>query len=181
MGKIIVSEFVSLDGVMEDPGWSAPYINEEQLEFKFAELMESDALLLGRATYEGFAEAWPNITDEAAGFPAGFAGKMNGMPKFVATNTLQAPLEWNASRIEGDVVEAVRALKQVQTLLVAGSAALANTLMQHGLVDEVRLLVYPVVLGRGKRLFETGTTLKLKRVDAKQFRTGIAVLTYHPE
>ncbi len=182
MGKIVVSEFLSLDGVMEDPAWSAPYVGEEQLTFKFNELLESDALLIGRVTYQEFSEAWMQMSDEAAGLPVGFSARMNSLPKFVASTSLNAPLIWNASLIEGDLAEEISALKRQfdQDILVVGSGELAHTLMQHNLVDEYRFLVYPVVVGSGKRLFQDGANLRLNLTDAKQFSTGIAVLTYQP-
>jgi dihydrofolate reductase len=176
--------FVSLDGVMEDPGgaekvehggWTIPYWDDEIGTFKFEELFASDALLLGRVTYEGFAAAWPSQSDEA-----GFADRMNNLPKYVASGTLRE-LNWNNSQlIKGDVAEEVSALKQQpgKDILVAGSGILANTLMQHGLVDEYRLLVYPVVLGSGKRMFKDGVTTNLTLVDSKPFKTGVVLLTY---
>lgn len=182
MGKIVVSEFLSLDGVMEDPAWSAPYVGEEQLTFKFKELLESDALLIGRVTYQEFSEAWMQMSDEAAGLPKGFSARMNGLPKYVASTTLQSPLIWNATLIEGDLVETINRLKSeiAGDILVVGSGDFAETLMRHNLVDEYRFLVYPVVVGSGRRLFTDGANLKLDLTDAKQFSTGIAVLTYHP-
>jgi dihydrofolate reductase len=185
MRKVVVTEFVSLDGVMEDPGgaegfehggWTIPYWGDDIGTFKQDELFASDALLLGRVTYEGFAAAWPSQTDEV-----GFADRMNGLPKYVVSTTLDKA-EWNNSTIiKGDVAEEVARLKQQpgQDILVAGSAALARTLQQHGLVDEYRLLVYPVVLGSGKRLFgDAGAMTKLTLVEAKPFDSGVVALTY---
>lgn len=187
MRKVIVSEFVSLDGVMEDPGgaekfehggWTMPYWSEEIGKFKFDELFASDALLLGRVTYQGFAAAWPGRTDEA-----GFADRMNSLPKFVVSTTLKK-VEWNNSRlIKGNIGEEVSRLKQQpgQDILVAGSGELVHTLMQHDLVDEYRLLVYPVVLGKGKRLFRDRDHATLKLVETKTFSSGVVALAYQPD
>lgn len=183
MRKLVVSEFLSLDGVMGEPEWSVPYINEEQKAFKFNELLASDALLLGRVTYQGFADAWPSITDNAAGLPTGFSDRMNSLPKFIASNTLKEPLDWNATLLKGDLVKEISNLKQKfgQDILVTGSAELAYTLMQNNLVDEYRFLVYPVVVGNGKRFFKDQSNTKLKLVESKSFTTGIVVLIYQPE
>ena len=187
MRKLIVTEYLTADGVMEDPGggdksahggWSRAFFNDEAGKFKFEEIFAVDALLLGRVTYEGFAKAWPNFKDEA-----GFADRMNGLPKYVVSTTLRTA-EWNNSTIiKANVVEEVTRLKQVagQPILVAGSAQLVHTLRAHHLVDEYRLMVHPIVVGGGKRLFQDGagdTTLKL--MDTKTFSTGIIVLTYAP-
>ena len=176
MRNVVVTEYVTLDGVMEEPGWTAPYWNDEIAKFKFDELFSSDALLLGRVTYQGFAEAWPSMTDEQ-----GFADRMNSLPKYVASTTLEAA-EWNASLIKGNVAEEVSKLKQQpgQNLLVYGSGELVHALMQHNLIDEYRLLVYPVVLGSGKRLFKDGSTTTLKLVETKTFSSGVVALTYQP-
>ena len=188
MRKVIASEFVTLDGVMEDPGgaetfqyggWTRPYWNEEIGKFKFAELFASDALLLGRVTYQGFAAAWPSMADKE-----GFADRMNSIPKFVVSTTLEK-LDWNNARlIKGNVAEEVSRLKQQpgQDILINGSGELVHTLMQQGLIDEYRLLVYPVVLGSGKRLFREGTgMLKLKLVDTNAFSGGVVLLRYQPD
>src|SRR5919197_6616165 len=175
VGRIVVTEFVSVDGVMEDPGGSEDFQHggwalaisrgDEGDRFKLDELREAEAQLLGRVTYEGFAAAWPSRTDEA-----GFAEKMNTMPKFVVSGTLESA-DWNNSTvIKGDVAEAVSKLKQRPggDLLVAGSAQLVQTLIQHDLVDEYRLMVFPVILGAGKRLFEDAADrTALKVVEAK--------------
>ena len=179
MRKLIVSEFVTLDGVMEAPEkWSFQFWSEEAGKFKFDELFAADALLLGRVTYEGFAAAWPSQTDEQ-----GFGDRMNSLPKFVVSKTLEK-LEWNNSRlIKGDIAQEISRLKQQpgQDILVFGSADLVQTLMRHGLIDEYRLMVYPVVVGRGKRLFrgEIDTTV-LKLSATKPFASGVVVLTYEP-
>lgn len=186
MRKLVVSEFVSVDGVMEDPGgaegfdhggWAFRYERgPEGDKFKLDEVLEAGALLLGRVTYQGFAAAWPSMTDEV-----GFADKMNSMPKFVVSTTLDKAQWNNSSLIKDDVAAAVSALKQQPggPILVAGSGQLARTLMRHGLVDEYRLMVYPVVLGSGKRLFaETGDVTALRLTGTKTVGSGILILTY---
>jgi dihydrofolate reductase len=186
--KVIASEFVSLDGVMEDPGWTFQFTSEEQQRFKFDELAESDALLLGRVTYEGFAAAWPNMMEQYEGPRRAeleeYADMMNGYPKYVVSTTLEEPLEWNNSTlIKGNVAEAVSNLKQQpgKDLLIFGSGDLLNALMQHDLIDEYRLMIYPVVVGSGKRLFRDGSdTTDLRLVDSKTFGSGVVVLTYEP-
>jgi dihydrofolate reductase len=188
MGRIVVTEFVSLDGVMEDPGGSEDFEHggwsfeiargDEGDKFKLDEVFEAEAQLLGRVTYEGFAAAWPSMTDEV-----GFAEKMNSMPKYVVSSTLAAA-DWNNSTVlKGDVVEAVSKLRQdvEGVILVAGSAQLVQTLMAHDLVDELRLMVYPVVLGTGKRLFgDTSDKKPLRLVDSKTVGEGVAILIYKP-
>jgi dihydrofolate reductase len=164
---VVVTEFVSLDGVMEDPGGAEGYEHggwtfkfdrgADGDKFKMDELLAADAQLLGRRTYEGFARAWPSIEDEA-----GFADKMNSMPKFVVSRTLRTA-EWNNSTVlDGDLVEDVERLKEQFSgdILVAGSAQLVQGLLQHDLVDELRLMIFPVALGTGKRLFEDGADLR---------------------
>jgi dihydrofolate reductase len=187
MRKIVVSEFVSLDGVMEDPGgaegyahggWSFKFHNPGGMQFKLDELKTHDAMLLGRVTYEGFAKAWPSITDEV-----GFAERMNSMPKYVVSTTLQE-LEWNNSTlISSDVEREVAALKEQpgQDILVAGSRTLVQTLLAADLIDEYRLMVFPIVLGSGKRLFgdrPDATTLTL--ADSQTLESGTLILTYRP-
>lgn len=188
MRKVVVTEFVSLDGVVEDPGWTFQFAGEEQENFKFDELSAADALLLGRATYEGFAAAWPNMMEHYEGPRRAelgeYAGMMNGYPKYVVSTTLQEPLGWNNSTlIKGSVAEGVSGLKQEpgKDILVFGSGELVNTLMEHDLIDEYRLMVFPVVLGSGKRLFGDGVDTKLLRlVNTKAFGSGVVVLTYQP-
>jgi dihydrofolate reductase len=185
MRKVVVTEFLSLDGVMEDPGgaekfehggWTRSYWSDEIGQFKFEELMASDALLLGRVTYQGFAAAWPSQKDEG-----GFADKMNNMNKYVVSTTLDKA-EWNNSHlIKSNVAEEISKLKQQpgENILVNGSARLIQTLIQHKLVDEYRLLVYPVVLGSGKRLFQGGTKTDLKLVESKPFvSAGVVSFIY---
>ncbi len=178
MRKVVVSEFVTLDGVMEAPHkWSFPYWTDEIGKFKNDELSSSDALLLGRITYEGFAAAWPNITSEGE-----YAEWMNGYPKYVASTTLENPNWNNSTVIKGNVGEEVSKLKEQvgKDILIFGSAALTNSLIQDGLIDEYRLLVYPIVLGSGKALFDDRSKVNLKLVDTKSYDTGVVILTYQP-
>src|SRR5437667_778283 len=184
MGRIVVTEFVSLDGVMEDPGGAETYehggwtfeIERGEGKFKLDETLETDALLLGRVTYEGFAEAWPSREGE-------FADKFNNMPKYVVSSTLAEP-EWNNSTVlKGDLVEEVSKLRQGPDgeIVVHGSAQLVQTLVAHDLVDELRLMVFPVVLGTGKRLFgDTSDKKPLRLVNSKTVGDGIAILIYEP-
>ena len=178
MRKLVVSEFVTLDGVTEEPGkWSFPFWNEEISKFKFDELFSSDALLLGRVTYQGFAAAWPSMTDEA-----GYAKRMNSFPKHVVSRTLER-LDWNNSHlIKGDVEREISKLKRQpgQDLLVFGSGQLVSALAQHDMIDEYRLLVYPTILGNGKRLFSDVNKATLKLVETKTFGLGVVLLRYQP-
>jgi dihydrofolate reductase len=186
VGRIVVTEFVSLDGVIEDPGgsedfkhggWSFQFNRgEEGDKFKLDEALTADALLLGRVTYEGFAAAWPTREGE-------FADMFNTMPKYVVSSTLEAP-EWNNSTVlKGDVAEEVAKLRQKHdgNIVVHGSARLVQTLLEHDLVDELRLMVFPVVLGSGKGLFgETSDKKTLRLVDSKVVGDGVSILTYEP-
>ena len=175
MRKVIVSEFVSLDGVMENPGWTFQFGSQEQERFKYDELFACDVLLLGRVTYQGFAAAWPKM--EGTG---DYGERMNSMPKYVASRTL-SQMEWNASLIKGDLAEEVSRLKQQpgQDILVFGSCELVYTLTELDLVDEYRLMVFPIVLGSGKRIFRDGGEQKiLKLVETKIFASGVVVLSY---
>jgi dihydrofolate reductase len=188
VGRIVVTEFVSLDGVMEDPGGGEDFKyggwtfeierGDEGDKFKLDETLSSEALLLGRKTYEGFAAAWPSMTDEV-----GFADKFNSMPKYVVSSTLGDP-EWNNSAVlKGDMVEEVTKLREQLDgdIVVHGSAQLVQALVEHDLVDEFRLMVFPVVLGSGKRLFgETSDKKTLRLVDSKMVGEGVAILTYKP-
>lgn len=176
MRNIVVSEFLSLDGIMENPGWTFPYWNDEIAKFKGDETNASDALLLGRVTYQGFAAAWPESTDEGAAY-------FNSVRKYVVSTTLDT-VEWNNSTlINTNIVEEITKLKQQdgQDIGVHGSATLVQTLMQHDLVDRYRLLVYPVVVGKGKRLFKEGATATLKLVETQTFSSGVAALIYEPD
>jgi dihydrofolate reductase len=186
VGRIVVTEFVSLDGVVEDPGgaedfkyggWSFEVSRgDEGDKFKLDEALSSEALLLGRVTYEGFATAWPSREGE-------FADKFNTMPKYVVSSTLENP-EWNNSTVlKGDLAEEVAKLKQEVDgdIVVHGSVRLVQTLLEHDLVDELRLMVYPVVLGSGKRLFgETSDKKPLRLVDSKIVGDGVAILVFEP-
>ncbi len=179
MRRVIASEFVSLDGVMEDPSWTFQFTSEEQGKFKFDELSVSDALLLGRVTYEGFAAAWPHMTEQYGEY----ADMMNGYPKYVVSTSLEEA-EWNNSTlIKENVAEEVSRLKRQpgKDILIFGSGDLVNTLMQHDLIDEYRLMVFPVVVGSGKRLFREGRDTKVLRlVETKTFGSGVVVLSYQP-
>jgi dihydrofolate reductase len=174
--KLVATEYVSLDGYMDEPGrWSIPFFCEEAMAFKKAELFASDALLLGRRTYEGFAEAWPTMAD-----PEGFADKMNSMPKHVASRTL-TDLSWNATLIEGDVVAYVKRLKDLPggDLVLAGSGQLLDQLAEADLIDEYRLMVHPIVLGDGElRLFDKMPRRTLTLVKSESWSSGIVLNTY---
>jgi dihydrofolate reductase len=186
MGRIVITEFVSLDGVMEAPGGGEDYRHAgwtfeiergaEGDKFKLDEALNADALLLGRVTYEGFAAAWPSREGE-------FADKFNTMPKYVVSSTLQKP-DWNNSTVlTGELAEEVAKLKREQDgdIVVHGSARLVQALIEHDLVDELRLMVFPVVLGSGKRLFgETSDKKRLRLTDSKTVGDGVAILVYEP-
>jgi len=186
MGRIVVTEFISLDGVVEDPGgsedfkhggWSFEFSRgDEGDKFKLDEALQADALLLGRVTYEGFAEAWPQRGGE-------FADKFNEMPKYVVSSTLSEP-EWNNSTVlEGDLGQAVDELRRKHDadIIVHGSAQLVQELLERDLVDELRLMVFPVVLGAGKRLFgETSDKKRLRMVDSKSVGDGVSIMIFQP-
>jgi dihydrofolate reductase len=187
MGRIVVSQFVTVDGVIEDPGGSERFERggwafqfdrgEDGDRFKLDEVMGSDALLLGRVTYEGFAAAWPSRTGE-------FADKFNTMPKYVVSTTLESP-EWNNSTvISSDVPQAVTDLRarHERDILVNGSGQLVATLVEHDLVDEYRLMVFPVVLGAGKPLFsDTGAPKALQLAESRPVgKDGVVIVTYRP-
>jgi dihydrofolate reductase len=186
MGKLIVTEFITLDGVVEAPGgedghphsgWVFDFMGPEQMEYKLAEVLEAEALLIGRTTYEGFVEAWPERDGE-------FADKMNGMPKYVVSSALAAPLAWDHSTVvSGDVAAEVTRLKEASdgAILVAGSARLVQFLLEHGLVDELRLMVFPVLVGGGLRCFpDSFRKQSFRVVDTQAFATGVVVHTYQP-
>jgi dihydrofolate reductase len=190
MSRVVVSEFVTLDGVMEDPGgaegfehggWAFRFDRGPAGDkFKLDELVASDALLLGRITYQAFARAWPSMTDDE-----GFADKMNSVRKYVASTTqTDDDATWNNSVVlRGDIAAEVAALKARPggDLLVAGSRQLAQTLIGHGLVDEYRLMVFPLVVGSGKRLFSDGpATATLALTDVETAGGGIVMLSYQP-
>jgi dihydrofolate reductase len=179
VGKIVATEFLTVDGVMGEPHlWHGPFFSEDVGKYKLDEVFATDALLLGRVTYEGFAAAWPSRSD-----PDGFADRFNNLPKHVVSSTLKE-LSWNNSHlIEGDLGEEVRKLKGQpgQDVVIHGSAMLVNSLLQLGLIDEYRLMVFPLVRGGGKRLFHDGADTKtLALVDTKTFSSGVVVLTYAP-
>jgi len=186
MRRIVAAEYLSLDGVMEDPGpageyehrgWTVPYWNDEVSKWQTDQLFASDALLLGRVTYDEFVASWPLRSGDP------FTDRMNSLPKFVASTTLQEPLEWNSTLLEGDVVEAVAKLKEQpgENILIYGSSALVNTLLAHKLIDEYRFMIYPLVLGTGKRFFKDGgdkTALTLKRAETAS--GGVTMLVCEP-
>jgi dihydrofolate reductase len=191
MSRVVVSEFLTLDGVMQAPGdsdedkegdfqhggWQMPYIDDAFGEAVTKGFEAAGGLLLGRTTYEIFAAYWPN---QPADDP--FAAKLNEMPKHVASTTLGEPLKWNNSTVlKGDVAEAVAKLKEEpgKDLMVIGSGLLAQTLMRHGLVDEYQLMIHPIVVGGGKRLFgDLGVKIPLKVVDSTTSSTGVLIVTY---
>jgi dihydrofolate reductase len=184
MRKLKIIEYLTLDGVMEDPGpagdfkyrgWTVPYWNDELAAEQSKELFESDALLLGRVTYEEFVAAWPLRSGDP------FTDKMNSMKKFVASRNPARPLEWNATLLRGDVVEAVKRLKHEsgEDVLIYGSSTLVDSLMQHGLIDQYRFIVYPLILGEGRRFFtDSGQRLDLQPVGATTTQKGVTLLTY---
>jgi len=179
MRKIVATEFLSLDGVMGDPqNWSFPYWTDEIGKFKRDELFASDAQLLGRVTYEGFAAAWPSRTDED-----GYADRLNSLPKYVVSTTLEKA-EWNNSHLISEhVAEAISNLKQQpgQDILIHGSQTLVQTLLKHDLIDQYHLLVFPLVLGSGLRLFKDGSKTALKLVETKTFSSGVVAHIYQPD
>jgi dihydrofolate reductase len=185
MSRIVVSEFVSVDGVTEAPGgepgyrhtnWVGERFDDAWLQFKVEEVLAHEALLIGRVTYESFAEVWPEREGP-------IADKFNAMPKYVASTTLKAAHWNNTTIIQGDALEAAAALKRQVSgdILVHGSRTLVNGLKARGLVDEYRLMIFPVVLGSGKRLFdEVEDSLSLKLVSAQPFPNGVLMVTYQP-
>jgi dihydrofolate reductase len=175
MRKLVESTFMTLDGVIENPqNWSPPYWDEEHMAYASGLLSAADALLLGRATYESFAEAWPSRS-------GGYSDRINAMPKYVASRTLRET-RWNATVLEGDVAEAVAALKADDggDLLKFGTGELSRTLLEHRLVDEYHLWLFPVLAGAGTRLFE-GVEATLELEDTTRFASGIVVLRYGPK
>lgn len=179
MRKLVASTYVTLDGVFEDPGWSAPYWSDDAQHFARDQLWASDALLMGRKTYEGFAAAWP--TEEWIEREGEFAVRMNSLPKYVASRSLSEPLEWsNAQLLAGDVADGVRKLKEEsgQDILMYSSVALMRALMKQDLVDRFRIWVHPLVLGEGGRMFAEGAKAELELVDTTILPNGVAVLDY---
>lgn len=187
MRKLIEATFVTLDGVISDTvpstaphaspeKWGAPYWDDEHAGYARDLLFASDALLLGRVTYEGFVQSWPSRTGD-------FADRINSLPKYVASRTLEGPLKWNATLIEGDVADEVARLKQQpgENILKYGTGELDRTLLQRNLVDEFHFWMFPVAIGSGRRLFNGIDTTHLKLVDTTRFGSGIVVLTYAPK
>ena len=187
MGKLVVTEFITLDGVIEDPGgsegsehggWSFRHHAPDGDGFKMEELQAADAQLLGRVTYEGFAAAWPAM-EESTGE---FGRKMNAMPKYVVSTTLTEATWKNTTIIANDVAAEVAKVKHRYTgdILVAGSADLTRTLAEHHLVDEYRLMVHPVVLGSGKRLFDGAPPADLELAESRKVGPYVLLLIYRP-
>jgi dihydrofolate reductase len=192
MRKVIVSEFLSLDGVMQGPGasdedrsggfehggWQMPYFDEAAGNAVAEGMAEADGFLMGRRTYDIMAPFWPAQPPDDP-----FASVMNRLHKYVASTTLKEPLEWqNSTLIKGDLAQEVGKLKQQpgKDLQVIGSGQLAQSLMQLGLVDQYALMIHPIVLGSGKRLFPEGPKIPLKLVDSKSTSTGVLIATYEP-
>jgi dihydrofolate reductase len=188
MGKLVVTEFITLDGVIEDPGgseggpnsgWSMGFPTDEGMQFKFEELEAADVQLLGRITYQGFAKAWPAMEEQTGDF----GKKMNDMPKVVVSTTLTEANWRNSTILSTDVAAAVQRLKEQYAgdVLVAGSAALAEFLRVHDLVDEYRLMTYPIILGQGKRLFtDPSVVTRLQRVETRAAGPDVALDIYRP-
>jgi dihydrofolate reductase len=176
MRKLKLAMYVSLDGVVEEPAWTGPHWNDQISDLQAEYLYSSDALVLGRVTYEGFAAAWPGM-EESTG---DFGKKMNSMPKFVASRTLEQG-EWNATILKGDLATEVTALKGETggDLLIYGSGDVVDELTRHGLIDEYRLMVHPILVGSGKKLFQgLASTTDLRLADTVTTDTGVAILTY---
>ena len=181
MRKVVASELVALDGVMESPEkWSFQFHNDEMAEAQGAGMAAADAMLLGRVTYQEFASYWPyqNSADQP------FTDYLNNTPKYVVSTTLERPLEWqNSTLIKGNVAEAIAKLKRQpgKDIGIVGSGTLVRSLLREDLLDELRLMVHPIVMGSGERLFEDGGDQKaLELVDSKTFGTGVLYLTYQP-
>jgi dihydrofolate reductase len=192
MGKLVINTQMSLDGVMQGPGgpdedtsggfrqggWAMPYFDEPMAEAASLGMASGSGVVLGRRTYDIFAAYWPHQGDDVP-----FAGFLNKVPKYVASRTLKEPLEWaNSHLLQGDVAEGVRKLKDesADDLVVLGSGDLAQTLMEHDLIDQYDLWFVPIVLGDGKRLFREGSSLRLTLVDEKRSGTGVVMCTYVP-
>jgi dihydrofolate reductase len=183
--KIVVTEYVSVDGVVEDPvgmedsglgNWTGPFSRgPEGDRFKLEELLGADSLIFGRVTYAAFAAAWPHIKDEA-----GFAARMNGLPKYVASSTLKEATWGNSTVWNGDIVSAAKAFKAQGDgeALIYGSASIVHQLAPAGLIDEYRLMIYPTILGAGKRLYLDGAKSKMSLVECKRLGGGIVLLRY---
>ena len=186
MRKLKASLLVTLDGVIQDPGgfgetdqggWAGPFFTDEARQSAYEQIMAADYFLCGRLTYEVLSKAWGNVSG------SDYLDRVNAMPKLVASRTLTGRLEWNATVIDGDVAEAIRKLKQEPggDIVLYGSASFMQTLMKHDLIDEFRISIHPIVLGRGKRLFpEVGETARLRLAGAKALDSGVTILTYLP-
>jgi len=185
MSRIVVSQFVSADGVIEDPvgmeglgrgSWTDTSFGEDGTKFKLDEIMDTEAMLFGRTTYDAYLAAWPSRDGE-------YANRLNAMPKYVVSSTLEAP-EWtNSTVLKGDVAEAARSVKErhAGNIMIQGSAQLADALLQHDLVDEWRLMVFPVVVGKGKRFFgDPGRAVNLRLTASRSVGDGVAILVYEP-
>ncbi len=177
--RLVATEYLSLDGVFEEPGqWSGPFFDDDAGKFKWDELMASDALLLGRRTYEGFAAAWPTMTGTGD-----FGVRMNTMTKYVVSSTLES-VDWAGSTLmRGDPAEEVRVLKGApgRDLLLSGSARLFNALMRENLIDLYRFMLHPIVLGKGRRLFADGPGgITLDLAGTRRLGSGIVILEYTP-
>jgi dihydrofolate reductase len=184
---VVAAEYVTLDGVMTDPGgigeiehggWSNAYFNDELAQYQAEQLFASDALLLGRVTFEGFAAAWPSM--EAT--EGEFAVRMNALPKFVASTSLQEPLPWNGMLLRGDPAVEVAQLKEQpgKDIVIYGSGQLVNALHPLGLIDEYRLMIFPVTVGDGAHLFRDGAKVELRLTDTKATSTGVVLATFAP-
>lgn len=175
--RLVATEYLTLDGVFEEPGhWSGPFFQDQAQRFKLDELQASDALVLGRVTYDGFAAAWPTMSD-----PVGFADKMNTMPKYVVGSTIGEDPWQGAKLLGGDFLDEIRKLRADPggDLLLSGSAQVFNACHQARIIDLYRFMVHPLVLGTGRRLFdETSTESTLKLVREEGFRSGIVILEY---
>ncbi|MCL4270436.1 MAG: dihydrofolate reductase family protein [Anaerolineales bacterium] len=178
MRKLIISTMATLDGVIENPqNWSFGYMSDEFIQYAREQLFATDMLVMGRVTYEGFSEAW-----SARAGSDDFADRINSLPKYVASRTLKGPLTWNANLIKGDIVKTIADLKNQSGgyILQYGSGELTRTLLQHGLIDELRLMVYPVAVGSGLRVFENIEQTPMKLLETKTFSTGVTILHYEP-
>ncbi len=181
MRKIVAAEFMSLDGVVEAPEkWHFPYFDDEMGQAVGEGFATSDAMLMGRVLYEEWAAYWPRQNPEENPI----AAHINGIRKYVVSTTLEEPLEWNNSTlIKGDVAEGIAKIKEQpgKDITVSGSGALVRSLLEYGLLDELKLMVHPIIVGSGKRLFEDGGGRKsLELVDSRAFATGVVYLTYRP-
>lgn len=180
MRKVIAYEYVTLDGVVEAPEkWQFPYVSTDVAEVIQSQILDAEAILLGRATYDIFAASWPLRRNNEFGV----ADKLNSAPKYVISSTLKSASWNNTTLIRGDAAQEIARIKQQSggTIGILGSAALVQSLMSSGLIDEYRLMVYPIVLGNGKRLFPMGINLPLRLVEARTFTSGVLLLRYEPD